>query len=252
MVYIKPELLFRERERLASADWVLFPEYWQLNPLIYGLGARIFPSHNSYLMGHNKVEMTRTLWSVVPQHVPMTEILPSTPSAIERVLDLFCFPCVAKTSKSSMGQGVFLLENRQQLQAYAATHDTLYVQEYLPASRDLRVVLIGDRVLTAYWRVSDTGAFHHNVSQGGRIDFAEVPEAPLRLVEGVARKLGIDHAGFDLIEVEGYWFFLEFNVMFGNQALNVMSIPLTAAIHAYLLERLDIPPVTPPCLPQAV
>ena len=252
VIYIKPELLFRERERLSSADWVLFPEYWQLNPLIYGLGARIFPSHSSYLLGHNKVEMTRSLWSIIPEHVPATEILPNTPSSIEQVLSQFSFPFVAKTIKSSMGQGVFLIENRTQLHAYAASHDSLYIQEYLPASRDLRVVWVGNQVLSAYWRISDDGGFHHNVAQGGRIDFSEVPEQPLRLVERVALKLGIDHAGFDLIEWAGHWYFLEFNVLFGNQALNARRIPLVEQIYAYLLNRSNTPPHTPGRLPEAV
>jgi ribosomal protein S6--L-glutamate ligase len=252
VVYIKPEHLFRERDRLAEADWVLFPEYWQLNPLVYGIGARIYPSQSSYLMGHNKVEMTRVLMSVAPEHVPQTEILPSTPSALEQVLDTFSFPFVAKTIKSSMGQGVFLIESRGQLRDYAAVHDILYVQEYLPATRDLRVVMVGDSVLTAYWRVSDSGAFHHNVAMGGRIDFADVPDMPLQLVERVSRKLGIDHAGYDLIEVGGHWYFLELNVMFGNQAISDAGIPLAARIHQYLVSRHNTPPRNVPELPLAM
>jgi len=42
--FVKPEHWLREREALQDADWVLFPEYWQVNALHYGLKARIFPS----------------------------------------------------------------------------------------------------------------------------------------------------------------------------------------------------------------
>jgi ribosomal protein S6--L-glutamate ligase len=168
------------------------------------------------------------------------------------VLETFSFPFVAKTIRSSMGQGVFLIESRRQLREYAASHDVLYVQEYLPATRDLRVVMVGEKVLTAYWRVSDEGAFHHNVAMGGRIDFKDVPDAPLHLVERVSRRLGINHAGFDLIEVGGHWYFLELNVMFGNHAIKDARIPLAACIHDYLLSKYNSPPRNQPEFPLAV
>lgn len=39
---IKPEHFFQHKDAIRSADWVLFPQYWQLNALIYGLNARVF------------------------------------------------------------------------------------------------------------------------------------------------------------------------------------------------------------------
>ena len=54
-LYIKPEQMFRHKSELAAADWVLFPEYWQLGGLLFGLKSRIFPSLASYLLGHDKV-----------------------------------------------------------------------------------------------------------------------------------------------------------------------------------------------------
>ncbi len=40
--YIKPELMFRQKEEILQADWVLFPEYWQVNSLVYGLKKNLF------------------------------------------------------------------------------------------------------------------------------------------------------------------------------------------------------------------
>ena len=249
--YLKPELLFRERALLAGADWVLFPEYWQINALVYGFKARIFPSIASYQLGHDKIEMTRALWSVVPRHVPHTLILPSTASAIEQVLDEIGLPCVGKTVRSSMGQGVFLLQDRAALRDYAARHEVLYLQELLPARRDLRVVWVGNGVLTAYWRVGAEGAFHNNLAQGGRICFDAVPPQPIALAADAAGALGIDHAGFDLMEVDGHWYFLEFNTLFGNQALNARGIDLGAAILSYLDPQRLTPPRAPAPLSSA-
>ncbi len=108
--YLKPEQLFEYRDRIAAADWVLFPEYWQLPPLLYSLQARIFPSPASYQIGHSKTETTRTFQALAPEHLPFTLIEANTPENAERVWARMPLPFVAKIPRSSMGQGVFLIE----------------------------------------------------------------------------------------------------------------------------------------------
>lgn len=49
--HLKPDQYWRHKALIQAADFVLFPEYWQLNALIYGLGARVFPSEASYRIG---------------------------------------------------------------------------------------------------------------------------------------------------------------------------------------------------------
>ncbi|MCG0238299.1 MAG: hypothetical protein L6E13_03265 [Firmicutes bacterium] len=232
--YIKPELVFRYRADVLAADWLLFPEEWQVNFLVYGWHKRIFPSPASYHLGRDKVEQTRALWAVAPEAVPDTLILPNSPAGQEEALAHFSFPFVAKIPRASMGQGVFRIENMADWQAYCAATDVLYVQEYLPIDRDLRVVWVGDQILAHYWRVGRPGAFHNNVARGGRIDHSPAPRAALELVEHVARTLGIDHAGFDVAVVDGEPYILEFNVKFGNLGLRELGIAVGPAILAYL------------------
>lgn len=244
--HIKSEHYFRELNTVREADWVLFPEYWQVNSLIYVLNKRIFPSPASFHLGHNKIEQTRALLTVLPKHVPHTEILSSSETAMEQILDQFDFPFVAKVVRSSMGNGVFRIDSRADLQRYIRTNDVLYVQEYLPIQRDLRVVWVGREVLTAYWREQGDG-FHFNVAQGGVINFDMVPVYALELVIQVATTLGIDHAGFDIAVVDGHCYILEFNVMFGLDGLNRQGIRCGEHILRYLLGNNDSPtnPVRP-------
>ena len=77
-------------------------------------------------------------------------------------------------------------------------------------------------------------------------------QAPLRLVEQVTRRLGFEQAGFDLIQADDHWYFLEFNLMFGNQALTARRISVAEPIHDSPLSRLHTPPISPSQLPQAV
>ena len=251
--YLKPEAWFSHKALVHDADWVLFPEYWQVNPLVYAWKKRIFPSVSSYHIGHDKVEMTRGLQAVCPAHLPVTRILPATDGGIAQVLDEFSFPMVAKEVRSSMGYGVSLIEDRRSLLRHAEKHPVLYIQEYLPITRDLRVVYVGDQAVTAYWREAPPGRFHTNVAQGGAVHFDNIPPEPIAMVENAARQLGIDHAGFDLAQVDGHWYILEFNVRFGTQALNSRGIRLGPVIVDYL-QRHSSPPNEPgfPQLPEAI
>lgn len=242
--YIKPELMFRHKEDIKAADWVLFPEYWQVNSLVYGLRKRIFPGIGSYHLGHDKIEMTRAFWSLCPEQVPNTLILPATPAAVEQVLDSFAFPFIAKEVRNSMGRGVHLIESRVDFAAYCRANTVLYVQEYLPIHRDLRVVYVGEQVVTAYWRRGAEGEYRNNVACGGEIDFDNIPLAAVELVQRVARALNIDHAGFDVAEVDGHYFLLEFNTLFGTAGLARCNIALGRYILDYL-ERNTPQPTRP-------
>ncbi len=110
--YVKPEKMFEERLKIEQADLCLFPENWQATSLTYGFKKQIFPSIESIQLGYSKIEMTRAFWAVCADHVPKTVILGTSRHTIDQVLHSFSFPFVAKTVRSSMGQGVFLIKKQ--------------------------------------------------------------------------------------------------------------------------------------------
>jgi ribosomal protein S6--L-glutamate ligase len=226
-------------ETVKAADWILFPEQWQVNFLTYALKKRIFPSASSYHLGYSKVEMTYAFQAICPDHVPYTLIMPRSDSAVEQILDDLPFPFVAKEVRNSMGRGVFLIESRHEFDQYFAYNPTLYVQEYLPIQRDLRVVIVGHEPLTAYWRVAAPGGFYNNVARGGQLDFEDVPQTAVDLAVETARALDIDHAGFDIAMVDGHPYLIELNMRFGNQALVKEKIRLNQHILSYLKQALE-------------
>ncbi|MCE8035806.1 hypothetical protein [Halomonas sp. MCCC 1A11057] len=228
--YIKPERMYDHLDEIRGADWLLFPEYWQLNTLIHGLKARIFPSLASYQLGHDKVEQTRAFQALFPEHVPPTEILGASPRAIERVEERFGYPFIAKRIKSSMGEGVNLIDSRPALEAYLATEPVLYAQLQLPIDRDLRIVLVGGELLAAYWRITPPGGYRSNVSQGGSIDHRDIPPAAVTLARQLAEAFHINHAGFDIAMVDGHPLVFEFNRLFGNQGIADSGKRIGAAI----------------------
>lgn len=234
VTYIKPENIFKDIETIKEADYILFPEYWQVNLLVYGLKKRIFPNINTFHLGHNKVEMTRALLATFPSNVPYTRIMGKNELSIEIIEEEFGYPCVAKEIKNSMGQGVFLIENREGLKRYIEKNDVLYIQEKLPIDRDLRVVYVGNRVVAAYWRIGREGSFHNNVAKGGSYSFENIPIGAVDLVDKVAKELGINHAGFDVVVVDNKYYILEFNVLFGNEGLKALDIDVEKIIFDYI------------------
>lgn len=243
ITYIKPENIFKDIDKIKKADYILFPEYWQVNSLVYGLGKKIFPNINSFHLGHNKIEMTRALLATFPENVPYTKIMGRKDAAvnlnIETIEDELGYPCVAKEIKNSMGQGVFLVNDRTELKKYINNNETLYIQEKLPIDRDLRVVYVGNRVVAAYWRIAPEGCFHNNVAQGGSYSFENIPLLAVDLVDRMAKTLGINHAGFDVVVVGDKFYILEFNILFGNEGLKNLNLSTEQIIYEYVLEDLN-------------
>jgi ribosomal protein S6--L-glutamate ligase len=238
---IKSQQIFAFKDDIRSADWVLFPEYWQLNALVYGLKARVFPSEASYRLGHNKIEMTRAFEVVAPAHTPLTWIKANTPENAEQLWQDMLLPFVAKLPKASQGNGVWLIETREQWRSYLQVTDVIYVQEYLPIDRDIRVVIIGEQAIAGYWRLQAEKGFYNNVSQGGQVDYAPVPPQAIQLALSVAKELDINHAGFDIAMVGDHPYLLEFNRLFGNQGIPGGDAQLRETIHSYLLRNTRTP-----------
>ncbi len=250
--HLKPLNWLSHLDLLQAADWVLFPEYWQVPGLVHVLKRRIFPSLPTYLIGHDKVEMTRALQLIIPGNLPDTLILPNTPSNAEQVADQMLWPFVAKLVRSSMGNGVWLIETPEDWRRYLALTDVIYAQEHLPIDRDLRIVWVGRGVLTAYWRVRDGDGFHTNVAKGGRIMHGLVPPSALELVEQVARTVGIDHAGFDVAMVGQHPYLLEFNRLFGTRGVDHGQMRTAVLDYLWSKSQPDDPDHPQPLLPVAM
>ena len=243
---LKPDQMFSQKKLIEQADWVLFPEYWQLNPLLFACNSRIFPSVASYRIGHDKIEMTRTLMLMAGQHLPETHIAANTETEAERLWEMLPTPFVAKLPKSSQGDGVWLIEDRRDWQKYCTHSPVLYIQEYLPITRDLRVIVIGNEVVAAYWRQG--AGFHNNLSRGAIIIEDDIPRQCIDLVLTLSQQLSINHAGWDLAVFDGHIYILEFNRLFGNRGIPGGGKTITNAIINYLAS-VDEPEWPKPTVP---
>ncbi len=239
LTYIKPEEYDQKPHRyqmqLEEADWVLFPEYWQLNAVEYGCNCRIFPSPATYRIGHDKIEMTRACRLLTPGHIPQTWITRNTPQEAEHLWQLLTLPFVAKLPKASQGEGVWLISDRTDWRRYLERTDRIYVQEYLPIEKDLRIVWVGGEIIAAYWRHRSERSFHTNLSRGGTISYRDIPQPAIDYVVSLAHKLNINHAGFDIAMIGDHPYLLEFNRLFGNQGIPGGGKTIAEAMYRYLI-----------------
>lgn len=146
---------------------------------------------------------------ILAQHnlpIPKT-MLVKFPVEIGMVEKNIGFPCVVKTLSGSQGSGVFLVNDKTYLEdlmlLIEATNKSanIIIQEFIAPShgRDLRVLTIGGRVISAMERKAKEGGFKANYSRGGSVSNFEVTPEIEWLVLEISRILNLDIAGIDLL-----------------------------------------------------
>lgn len=183
--------------------------------LFLSLGKKVFPGNYYRFMG-NKIRQT-ALFQLLDISHPRTRLYYGKKRS-KRIRRDFDYPFIAKAPVgSSQGAGVWLIEEDAQLGGYLNRHNPAYIQEYLPLDRDLRVVLIGAKIVHAYWRLQAPGEFRNNVCRGARISFANIPQQALDFAVNVARCCRFDEVGLDICEHEGCYYVLEANMVYGRE-----------------------------------
>ena len=138
--------------------------------------------------------------------IPKT-MLARFPVSHELVEKQIGLPCVIKVVTGSHGAGVYLCEtlkqflDRQELIASLDSKNSMIIQEYVKesAGRDLRVIVVGGKVIGAMERSSTDGNFRANVSRGGVAKTYALDDEMEMLALQVARVLDLDICGVDLL-----------------------------------------------------
>jgi len=117
------------------------------------------------------------------------------------------FPCVVKVVTGSYGEGVYLCERKRDYKKLMEFVDnignkkTMIVQEYLGErpGEDLRVLVIGGKVVGAMRRTAPEGDFRANITNGGTGENFPLTEEIEYLARETTRALNLDIAGVDLL-----------------------------------------------------
>ena len=175
------------------------------------LNVPTLPNSDSIIAAKDKMYANQILAQAgLPIPKTMLTRFPSNPDLVEKQVG---FPCVVKVVTGSHGAGVYLCENKKQFSDLSELisaldfKNSMIVQEYVQHSegRDLRVIVIGGRVVGAMLRQSTDGSFKANISRGGEGSAYQVDDEMEMMAIQVAKTLGLDIAGVDLLfDQDGY------------------------------------------------
>jgi ribosomal protein S6--L-glutamate ligase len=211
-----------ERDLIQNASKIYFPTIFFADAL-HAMGKKTFPSVQCYRHLGNKLKQT-LLFNLLDVATPETRLFYGKQRKI-KILNYFDLPCIGKMPiGSSKGDGVFMISNESELEAYLNKTRIAYIQKYIPLKKDIRVVILGKRVVHAYWKESVPGEFRTNVAKGGRILLDPVPEEILEAGLDVAVRCGFDFVGLDICEHQGKILILEANMNFGTQGFRKAGI----------------------------
>ena len=135
-------------------------------------------------------------------------------NAISRVENLLNYPIVVKKCMGSLGEGVILAKNREELLTAIekVKTDKYVIQECVKTSigRDIRVIVIGDEVVGAIERKSN--GFTSNVHSGGKVTKYHLNASQKEYAVKIAKLLNLDYCGIDfLVDKDGNFVTCEVN-----------------------------------------
>ncbi len=128
-------------------------------------------------------------------------------SNIPRLLkDVGGLPAIVKLIRGTQGVGVMLASTLSELEGILATFSDLgqdiVLQEFISESRgrDIRALVVGERVVAAMRRRAKRGEFRSNLHRGGRGKGVKLARAYREAAVAAARIVGLEVAGVDMLE----------------------------------------------------
>ncbi len=136
------------------------------------------------------------------------------PAAIRRVGGA---PVIIKLLEGTQGVGVILAPDAKIAEAIIETLQTtgtnVLLQRFIEESRgrDIRALVVGDRVVAAMRRIAQPGEFRSNVHRGGSTEAVSISPEFERAAVRAAQIMGLRVAGVDMLEASEGPLILEVN-----------------------------------------
>ncbi|NMO18232.1 RimK family alpha-L-glutamate ligase [Pyxidicoccus fallax] len=115
-------------------------------------------------------------------------------------------PVIIKLIKGTQGVGVMIAHTLPEVQTILDTFwdlgQEIVLQEFVAESegRDVRALVVGDKVVGAMRRKAKKGEFRSNIHRGGEGQAIELPASYVEAAVKAARIIGLEVAGVDMLE----------------------------------------------------
>jgi len=167
--------------------------------------------------------------------------------AIERVGGA---PVVIKLLEGTQGIGVILAPEAKVAEAIIETlHSTrqnVLIQRFVSESRgrDVRALVVGDRVVAAMRRTANGDEFRSNVHRGGSVQPLELPPEYEEAAVRSAQIMGLKVAGVDMLESNEGPLVMEVNSSPGLEGIErATQLDVAGAIIDHIADRVSFPDI---------
>lgn len=216
--------------------------------LLYALQDLGIPIFNKPSTIEKCVDKFRALYTLKIHGIPVPKTIVTEKSsiALRNVNLLGDQHIVIKPMFGSRGHGSTRIRIRDRdvlwevVRSLTFTGHTIYMQEFLPhGGTDIRVFIVGGRVVSAMYRRGPPSSWKTNIAQGAipqlinKLD-PEIEENALKSAE----ILGCDIAGVDVVVIDGSPYILEVNSQPGWRGLqSVTNVDIAMEIVKYVIEK---------------
>jgi ribosomal protein S6--L-glutamate ligase len=167
--------------------------------------------------------------------------------AIERVGGA---PVVLKLLEGTQGIGVILAPTIRVAEAIIetlqSTRQQVLIQRFVTESRgrDIRALVVGDRVVAAMRRVAQGDEFRSNVHRGGSVEAVSLDPEYERVAVRAAQIMGLKVAGVDMLEGDDGPLVMEVNSSPGLEGIETATnLDVAGAIVDYIGDQVAFPQI---------
>lgn len=161
--------------------------------------------------------------------MPVTGIASSPDDTGDLIRMVGGAPLVVKLVEGTQGIGVVLAETRQAaesvIDAFRGLNAHILVQEFIKEARgrDIRCLVIGDRVVAAIEREAKEGEFRSNLHRGGTAHPVTISERERNIAIKAAATLGLAVAGVDILRASRGPLVMEVNASPGLEGIEACT-----------------------------
>ncbi|MEI7368025.1 30S ribosomal protein S6--L-glutamate ligase [Pectobacterium sp. 1950-15] len=138
-------------------------------------------------------------------------------------------PLVVKLVEGTQGIGVVLAETRQAsesvIDAFRGLNAHILVQEYVREAqgKDIRCLVIGNRVVAAIERQAKAGEFRSNLHRGGSANNVKITAQERAIAIKATKTLGLNVAGVDILRADRGPLVMEVNASPGLEGIETTT-----------------------------
>jgi len=209
-------------------------------------GAMCVPSAHAFLLARNKWRTTVSL-SRAGVAQPASAMLSDAIQLPEIAEAIGGYPLIIKLLESTHGSGVVFAPTQQVahsvLDAFASLHKGVLVQKFVTetSGADVRVIVLGGRVVAAMTRTPKAGEFRSNLHRGGEPRSTQLSKVEEDAALSAAAAVGLEVAGVDFLRAGEGPLVLEVNASPGLEGIEAATgIDVAGAVVAHALKLFDL------------